>query len=228
MFFLVSSSLKIFPPSGAARRARRRAAGSGAHLPLRFLVGVFFWGERRWKNQWSLQKYWENQWSLQNIGKARHIFMGHGLFSWSLQNFFGTSTEHICWDISLHCWDNEHEITPMISSRCIIPNNRTNGVEKWGNKGQKLTLVVGKKTNGELYWHALNFDDFWVNSMCPFNGFSEWIRLDIYIWLVVTGCHEFGIFPLILGCDHHPNWLSLIFFRTGWLKTTNQLIFSSR
>ena len=24
-------------------------------------------------------------------------------------------------------------------------------------------------------------------------------------WLVVTGCHEFGIFPLILGLCHHPN-----------------------
>ena len=36
-------------------------------------------------------------------------------------------------------------------------------------------------------------------------------------WLV-NGCHEFCIFPLILGCDYHPNWL--IFF-TG-VETTNQ------
>ena len=24
-------------------------------------------------------------------------------------------------------------------------------------------------------------------------------------WLVVTGCHQFWMFPLILGCDYHPN-----------------------
>ena len=34
-------------------------------------------------------------------------------------------------------------------------------------------------------------------------------------WLVVW--LPFSIFPLILGCFHHPNWL--IFFRTGWLKS---------
>ena len=32
-------------------------------------------------------------------------------------------------------------------------------------------------------------------------------------WLVVTGCHEFGIFPEILGWCHHPNWRFVIFFR---------------
>ena len=34
-------------------------------------------------------------------------------------------------------------------------------------------------------------------------------------WLVVNGCHHFGIFPYIyiLGMSNHPNWLSLIFFR---------------
>ena len=33
-----------------------------------------------------------------------------------------------------------------------------------------------------------------------------------WIWL---------IFPWILGCDYHPNWL--IFFRTGWPWPTNQI-----
>ena len=33
------------------------------------------------------------------------------------------------------------------------------------------------------------------------------------VWLVVTGCHEFGIFPLILGCCPHPNWRTPSFFR---------------
>ena len=32
--------------------------------------------------------------------------------------------------------------------------------------------------------------------------------------------HEFGIFPLILGFDYHPNWLTHIFQRGG--LTTNQ------
>ena len=27
------------------------------------------------------------------------------------------------------------------------------------------------------------------------------------------GCHQFGIFPLILGISNHPNWRTLIFFR---------------
>ena len=35
------------------------------------------------------------------------------------------------------------------------------------------------------------------------------------------GCHEFGIFPLILGCSHHPNWRTHIFQRGG--PTTNQI-----
>ena len=38
-------------------------------------------------------------------------------------------------------------------------------------------------------------------------------------WLVVNGCHEFCIFPEILGCDHHPNWRTPIFQRGG--PTTN-------
>ena len=41
------------------------------------------------------------------------------------------------------------------------------------------------------------------------------------IWLVVNGCHEFCIFPLILGCCHHPNWRTHIFQRGG--PTTNQI-----
>ena len=35
------------------------------------------------------------------------------------------------------------------------------------------------------------------------------------IWLVVTGCHGFGIFPEILGVIHHPNWRTHIFQRGG-------------
>ena len=38
-------------------------------------------------------------------------------------------------------------------------------------------------------------------------------------WLVVTGCHEFGIFPEILGITHHPNGRSPSFFRG--VETTN-------
>ena len=33
------------------------------------------------------------------------------------------------------------------------------------------------------------------------------------------------IFPLILGCSHHPNWRSLIFFRTGWVYNQQPVMF---
>ena len=29
---------------------------------------------------------------------------------------------------------------------------------------------------------------------------SQWFSVDSRLWLVVTGCHQFWIFPLILGC----------------------------
>ena len=38
---------------------------------------------------------------------------------------------------------------------------------------------------------------------------------NILIWLVVNGCHEFGIFPEILGFDYHPNGRTHI-FSEGW------------
>ena len=52
------------------------------------------------------------------------------------------------------------------------------------------------------------------------HGHLQWLCY----WLVVFGCHEFGIVPWILGFDYHPNWL--IFFRgvaqppTRWSFTT--------
>ena len=45
-----------------------------------------------------------------------------------------------------------------------------------------------------------------------------------HCWLVVTGCHQFGIFPWKSWEFHHPNWLTHI-FSEGWLKTTNQSVF---
>ena len=39
--------------------------------------------------------------------------------------------------------------------------------------------------------------------------------LDMASWLVVTGCHQFGIFPFILGIANHPNWRTHIFQRGG-------------
>ena len=48
---------------------------------------------------------------------------------------------------------------------------------------------------------------------------GEWAFL---VWCAVEcstgwwfGCHQFEIFPLILGCIHHPNWRSHIFQRRG-------------
>ena len=49
---------------------------------------------------------------------------------------------------------------------------------------------------------------------------SESFYLGAIFWLVVNGCHQFLIFPEILGCDHHPKWRSPIFQRGG--PTTNQ------
>ena len=49
-----------------------------------------------------------------------------------------------------------------------------------------------------------------------------WFKLDTcYKWLVVTGCHEFGIFPFILGMS--SSQLTNSYFSEGWRKTTNQL-----
>ena len=45
---------------------------------------------------------------------------------------------------------------------------------------------------------------------------------NMLIWLVVWNIHF--IFPEILGCFHHPNWLTHIFQRGG--PTTNQLLIS--
>ena len=39
------------------------------------------------------------------------------------------------------------------------------------------------------------------------------------------GCHEFGIFPFLLGISNHPNWRTHIFQRGG--LTTNQVCYSS-
>ena len=49
--------------------------------------------------------------------------------------------------------------------------------------------------------------------VCVCWAMAQWVwkEPDHPIWLVVNGCHEFGIFPEILGCCPHPNWL--IFFR---------------
>ena len=49
--------------------------------------------------------------------------------------------------------------------------------------------------------------------MCP-SGETQPFHGNLY-WLVVTGCHEFGIFPEIWGFDHHPNWRTHIFQRGG-------------
>ena len=35
----------------------------------------------------------------------------------------------------------------------------------------------------------------------------------VVFWLVAICCHQFFMFPEILGFDYHLNWLSLIFFR---------------
>ena len=49
------------------------------------------------------------------------------------------------------------------------------------------------------------------------------------IWQDCSSGWWFGninfIFPLILGCCHHPNWLSIIFFRGVNCPTTNQSLF---
>ena len=47
-------------------------------------------------------------------------------------------------------------------------------------------------------------------------------RKKVWFWLVVTGCHEFCIVPWILGCCHHPNWRTLIFFSLGFFPTAHQ------
>ena len=41
-----------------------------------------------------------------------------------------------------------------------------------------------------------------------------WDASNKNIWLVVTGCHQFGILPEILGVANHPNWRS--YFSEGW------------
>ena len=41
--------------------------------------------------------------------------------------------------------------------------------------------------------------------------------------LVVTGCHQFFIFPEILGFDYHPNWRSHIFQRGGKKPPTSRV-----
>ena len=35
-------------------------------------------------------------------------------------------------------------------------------------------------------------------------------------WLVVNGCHEFGIFPEMLGISHHPLIDDSSYFSEGW------------
>ena len=41
----------------------------------------------------------------------------------------------------------------------------------------------------------------------------------LHYWLVVNGCHQFGIFPLRLGCDDHPLIdLKSNLFSEGWLS----------
>ena len=49
---------------------------------------------------------------------------------------------------------------------------------------------------------------------------SPILVMDIQFWLVVW--LPFFIFPLILGCIHHPNWLSS-YFSEGWPWPTNQI-----
>ena len=44
-------------------------------------------------------------------------------------------------------------------------------------------------------------------------------------WLVVNGCHEFWMFPLILGCDYHPNWRTHI-FQVGVAQPPTRWVFS--
>ena len=41
--------------------------------------------------------------------------------------------------------------------------------------------------------------------------------------LVVTGCHQFFMFPEILGFDYHPNWRSHIFQRGGEKPPTSRV-----
>ena len=79
------------------------------------------------------------------------------------------------------------------------------------------------KFPGELFDHAtgvafwtVDWVDFWILTL---DWFSKHIG-----WLVVTGCHEFYIFPFILGFCHHPNWRSHIFQR-GFSPTTNQYMY---
>ena len=52
------------------------------------------------------------------------------------------------------------------------------------------------------------------------DNFSNSSEIEDKNWLVVW--LPFFIFPLILGCFHHPNWRSHIFQRGG--ATTNQMI----
>ena len=88
-----------------------------------------------------------------------------------------------------------------------------------------------------------SFDLFWTHSpladcrVCRhihrwcISTIKSGLNVQLYnlYWLVVTGCHEFGIFPwiyiyihiLILGFDYHPKWRTHIFQRGG--PTTNQL-----
>ena len=56
-------------------------------------------------------------------------------------------------------------------------------------------------------------DVFMVPKMCNSFGTRGWfiISKTAWWWLVAI----FGIFPLILGCFHHPNWL--IFFSIYWV-----------
>ena len=81
----------------------------------------------------------------------------------------------------------------------------------WQNKFHKAShqeRIVGKRRN-----HRTKRSSEWWSS-------TEWqwwdtigtrARITIMDWWF--GCHQFFIFPLILGISHHPNGLSLIFFR---------------
>ena len=59
------------------------------------------------------------------------------------------------------------------------------------------------------------------------SGCKSIAGVDNHHWLVVTGCHEFWIFPDILGIDVIIPIDELHHFSEGWRKTTNQITVSS-
>ena len=90
---------------------------------------------------------------------------------------------------------------------------------------KSCVFVHGRCWSHQMRWICLRVKGCYFG--IPLWNFRNWskeawltrkARTNV-IWLVVwLPCF---IFPLILGCDYHPNWL--IFFRTGWPWPTNQI-----